>query len=81
MAPAETRFIGKNSFRNNLGKNGLKHFALSVLYLVVKTQQHFVTPSCMFLGGKIVLEIWLHPGLNLTIFRETGQRQKRIADV
>ena len=35
----------------------------------------------MFLDEKIVLEIWLHPGLNLTIFRETGHKQKRIADV
>ena len=32
----------------------------------------------MFLDEKIVLEIWLNPGLN---FRETGHRQKRIADV
>ena len=42
---------------------------LSLLYLVVKAQQYFVTWSCMFL-----LEIWLSPGLNLTIFRTTGLR-------
>ena len=42
---------------------------LSLLYLVVKAQQYFVTWSCMFL-----LEIWLNPGLNLTIFRTTGLR-------
>ena len=35
----------------------------------------------MFLDEKIVLEIWLHPGLNLTIFGESGHRQKRIIDV
>ena len=47
---------------------------LSLLYLVVKAQQHFVTSSCMFLDEKTVLEIWLNPGLNLTIFRGTGPR-------
>ena len=28
----------------------------------------------MFLDEKTVLEIWLNPGLNLTIFRGTGPR-------
>ena len=28
----------------------------------------------MFLDEKTVLEIWLNPGLNLTIFRGTGTR-------
>ena len=48
------------------------HFALSLLYLVVKDQQYFVTSSFMFLEEKNLLEILLNPGLNLTIFRETG---------
>ena len=47
---------------------------LSLLYLVVKTQQYFVTSSCMFLGEKTVLEIWPNPVINLTIFRGTGPR-------
>ena len=42
---------------------------LSLLYLVVKTQQYFVTSSCMFLGEKTVLEIWLTPVIN---FDEPG---------
>ena len=37
---------------------------LSLLYLVVKTQQYFVTLSCMFLGEKTVLEIWLNNNNN-----------------
>ena len=45
---------------------------LLLLYLVVKTKQYIVTSSCMFLDEKSVLEIWLNPGLNLTIFRGTG---------
>ena len=45
---------------------------LSLLYLVVKAQQYFVTSSCIFLDEKTVLEIWLNPGLNLTMFRGTG---------
>ena len=36
------------------------------------TQQHFVTSSCMFLNEKTVLEVWLNPGLNLTIFWGNG---------
>ena len=48
---------------------------LSLLYLVVKTQHSFVTSSCMFLDEKTVLEIWLNPWLNLTIFRGTGPRR------
>ena len=40
--------------------------------LVVKTQQYFVTSSCMFSDEKTVLEIWFNPGLNLTIVRGTG---------
>ena len=48
---------------------------LSLLYLVVKAQQYFVTSSCMFLDDKTVLEIWLNPGLNLTIFPGTGPRR------
>ena len=47
---------------------------LSFLYLVVKTRQYFVTLSCMFLDEKTLLEIWLNPGLNLTIFQGTGPR-------
>ena len=47
---------------------------LSLLYLVVNAQQYFVTSSCMFLDEKTVLEIWLNPGLNLTIFQGTGRR-------
>ena len=44
---------------------------LSLLYLVVEAQQYFLTSSYMFLDEKTVLEIWLHPGLNLTIFQGT----------
>ena len=51
-----------------------EHFVLSVLYLVVKAQKYFVTSNCMFLDEKTMLEIWLNPGLNLTIFRGTGPR-------
>ena len=47
---------------------------LSLLYLIVKAQQYFVTLSCIFLDEKTVLEIWLNPGLNLTVFRGTGPR-------
>ena len=47
---------------------------LLLLYLVVKAQQYIVTLSCMFLDEKTMLEIWLNPGLNLTIFRGTGPR-------
>ena len=43
-------------------------------YLGVKAQQHFISLSCMFLGKKTLLKIWLNPGLNLTIFRGTGLR-------
>ena len=50
------------------------HFALLLLYLVVKDQQYFVTSSFMFLDEKNLLEILLNPGLNLTIFRETAPR-------
>ena len=45
---------------------------LLLLYLVVKTEQYIVTSSCRFLDEKTMLEIWLNPGLNLTIFRGTG---------
>ena len=45
---------------------------LSLFYLVVEAQQYFVISSCMFLDEIIVLEIWLNPGLNLTIFQGTG---------
>ena len=44
---------------------------LSLLYLVVKAQQYFVTSSSMLLDEKTVLEIWLNPGLKLTIFQGT----------
>ena len=47
---------------------------LSLLYLVVNAQQYVVTSSCMFLDEKTVLEIWLNPGLHLTISRATGPR-------
>ena len=43
---------------------------LLLLYLVVKTEQYIVTSSCRFLDEKTMLEIWLNPGLNLTIFFE-----------
>ena len=33
-----------------------------------------VTSSYIFLDEKTMLEIWLNPGLNLTIFRGTGPR-------
>ena len=45
---------------------------LSSLNLGVKTQQHFVSCSDVFLGKKTLLEIWLNPGLKLTIFQGTG---------
>ena len=45
-------------------------FVVSLLYLVVKAQQCFVTSSCMFLDKKTLLEIWLNPWLN---FEEPGQ--------
>ena len=45
---------------------------LSLLYLVVKAQQYFVTSSCMFFDEKTVLDIFLKPRLNLTIFLGTG---------
>ena len=44
---------------------------LSFLYLIVKAQQYFVTSSCIFLDEKTVLEVWLNPGFNLTMFRGT----------
>ena len=44
---------------------------LSLQFLGVKAQRYFVTSSCLFLDEKTVLEIWLNPGLNLTIFRGT----------
>ena len=34
--------------------------SVSLLYLEVEVQQYFVTSSCMFLGEKTVLEIWLY---------------------
>ena len=45
---------------------------LSLLHLVVKAQQYFVTLSSMLLDKKTVLEIWLNLGSNLTIFQGTG---------
>ena len=45
---------------------------LSLLYLVVKAQQHFVSSSCTFSDEKTLLKIWLNPGLNLTSFEEPG---------
>ena len=47
---------------------------LPLLHLVVKAQQYFLTSSCTFLDKKMVLEVWLNPGLNLNIFRGTGPR-------
>ena len=41
-----------------------------------KGSTFFVTSSCMFLDEKTVLEIWLNPGLNFTMFRETGPRSE-----
>ena len=37
----------------------------SLLYLEVKVQLYFVRFSCMFVDKKILLKIWLNPGLNL----------------
>ena len=48
--------------------------SVSLLFLVVKAQQYFVTSSCMLLDEKTMLEIWHNPGLNLPIFRGTGPR-------
>ena len=45
---------------------------LSFLIFEAKTQQYFVSSSCIFLDKKNLLKIWLNPGLNLTIFRGTG---------
>ena len=51
------------------------HFVISLLYLGVKAQQYFVSPSCMFFGnGKTLFKIWFNPGLNLTIFQGTRPR-------
>ena len=47
---------------------------LSLLYLRVQAQQHFVSLSYMVVDEKIVLKIWLNLGLNLTFFRGTGPR-------
>ena len=41
------------------------HLLLSLLYLVVKDQQYFVTSTCMFLDEKNVLKILFDPCLNL----------------
>ena len=41
---------------------------LSSLYFLVKIQQYFVSLSDMFVDEETLLEIWLYPGLNLTIF-------------
>ena len=49
---------------------------LSSLNIEVKTQQYFVSSSDMFLDKKTLFEIWVNPGLNLTIFRETGNTGK-----
>ena len=46
---------------------------LSLRCLIVKAEQYFVTWSCMFLNDKTALEIWLNPGLNLTIPAEVLQ--------
>ena len=54
---------------------------LLLLYLVVKTEQYIVTSSCRFLDEKTMLEIWLNPGLNLTIFRGTGPRALDLRDL
>ena len=48
------------------------------IIITVKAQHYFVCSSYMFLLKKTVLKItvlkiWLNPGLNLTIFRGTGQ--------
>ena len=43
-------------------------------FLAVKAQQYFVILSCMLIGEKTVLEIWLNAGLYLTIFRGAGPR-------
>ena len=49
-----------------------RNFILSSLNLRVKTQQYFISLSDIFLDKKTLLEIWLNPGLNLTIFWGTG---------
>ena len=40
----------------------------------VKAQEYFVSLGYMFSDKKPLLQIWLYPGLNLTIFRGTGPR-------
>ena len=55
-----------------------KHFVLSLLYLGVKAQQHFVSSSCTFLDEKTLLKTWLNPGLNLTIFQGTLVERRRL---
>ena len=45
---------------------------ISLLYLVGKAEQYFVTLGSMFLDEKTVLEVWLNPRLNLTNFWRTG---------
>ena len=45
---------------------------LSSLNFEVKTEQYFVSSSDMFLEKKSLLEIWLNPELNLTIFVDSS---------
>ena len=49
-------------------------FCVVILNIKVKTQQYFVSSSDVFLDKKTLFEIWVNPGLNLTIFRKTGRR-------
>ena len=45
---------------------------LSLLYLGVKAQQHFLSSCCVFSDEKTLLKIWVNPGLNLRSFEELG---------
>ena len=44
-----------------------------LVYLGVKAEQYFESSNFMSLDKKTLLKIWLNPGLNLTIFWETGR--------
>ena len=49
---------------------------IQLLYRGKKAEQYFVRLSCTFLYRKLLLKVWLKPGLNLTVFRGTGPGEK-----
>ena len=49
---------------------------IQLLYRGKKAEQFFVRLSCTFLYRKLLLKVWLKPGLNLTVFRGTGPGEK-----